>query len=99
MADIKEINSLIHLLDDPDMEVYQHVEERLLTMGEEVIAPLELAWEQSFDALQQSRIEELVHKIQFNQVLLDLELWALSGSFDLLKGLIIVNKYQYQDSD
>lgn len=99
MVDIKEINSLIGLLDDPDMEIYQHVEERLLTMGEEVIAPLELAWEQSFDALQQSRIEELVHKIQFSQVLIDLELWALSGSFDLLQGLIIVNKYQYPDCD
>jgi len=99
MENRKEIDSLIQLLDDPDAEVYRHVEERLLELGGEVISELELAWEQSFDALQQERIEELVHKIQFNQVLIDLELWALSGSFDLLQGLIIINKYQYPDCD
>src|SRR5690606_3296408 len=99
MENRKEIDSLIRLLDDPDMGVYQHVEEKLLELGGEVIPSLELAWEQSFDALQQERIEEVVHKIQFNQVLIDLELWALSASFDLLQGLIIINKYQYPDCD
>ena len=99
MENKKEINSLIQLLDDPDEGIYKHVEEKLLELGGEVIPSLELAWEQSFDALQQERIEELVHKIQYNQVLIELELWALSGSFDLLQGLIIINKYQYPDCD
>jgi len=99
MENRKEINSLIQLLDDPDIDVYKHVEEKLLELGGEIIPSLELAWEQSFDALQQERIEELVHKIQYNQVLMELELWALSGSFDLLQGLIIINKYQYPDCD
>src|SRR5690606_37908925 len=49
--------------------------------------------------LLQSRIENLIHKIQFEDVLQELELWKLSGSFDLLQGLIIVNKYQYPDVD
>lgn len=99
MENGKEIDSLIQLLDDPDTEIFRHVEERLLELGGEVIDPLEKAWERSFDPLQQSRIEDLVHKIQFNQVRVDLELWALSGSFDLLQGLIIINKYQYPDCD
>jgi len=47
----------------------------------------------------QTRIENLIHKIQFEDVLQELELWKLSGSFDLLQGLIIVNKYQYPDVD
>src|SRR5690606_35804308 len=99
MRDRKEVESLIRLLDDPDIEIYKHVEERLLSMGGNIIVPLELAWEQSFDALQQERIEELIHKIQFDQLLIDLDLWGLSGSFDLLQGLIIVNRYQYPDCD
>lgn len=95
--DEKELDSLIRLLDDPDAEVFQHVEQKLITMGPEVITRLESAWEQSFDVMLQTRIENLIHKIQFEDVLQELELWKVSGSFDLLQGLIIVNKYQYPD--
>lgn len=95
----RELDSLIKLLDDPDAEVFHHVEQRLITMGSEVISHLESVWEQSFDVLLQTRIENLIHKIQFGDVLQALELWKVSGSFDLLQGLIIVNKYQYPDMD
>lgn len=95
----KEIDSLIKLLDDPDAEVFHHVEQKLIMMGPEVIDRLETVWGQSFDVMLQTRIENLIHKIQFEDVLQELELWKLSGSFDLLQGLIIVNKYQYPDVD
>src|SRR3546814_7022336 len=88
----KEIDSLIKLLDDPDAEVFQHVEQKLIMMGPEVIDRLETVWGQSFDVMLQTRIENLVHKIQFEDVLQELELWKLSGSFDLLQGLIIARK-------
>ena len=95
----KEIDSLIKLLDDPDTEVFNHVEQKLLMVGPEVIGRLETVWGESFDIVLQTRIENLIHKIQFEDVLQELELWKLSGSFDLLQGLIIVNKYQYPDID
>ncbi|WP_262247593.1 transglutaminase-like domain-containing protein [Parapedobacter soli] len=95
----KEVDSLIKLLDDPDVEVFQHVEQKLIMMGPEVIGRLETVWGESFDGMLQTRIENLIHKIQFEDVLQELELWKLSGSFDLLQGLIIVNKYQYPDVD
>src|SRR5690606_39365906 len=63
----EEIDSLIKLLDDPDRMIFDHVQTKLLSLGEQAIEPLETAWEQSFDALQQQRIEDIVHKIQFNQ--------------------------------
>ncbi len=97
--DQKEISSLIRLLDDPDTEISSHVENKILSYGNEVIGYLESAWEQSFDAILQERIENLVHKIQFRNVKQELELWALGGSFDLLQGLIIINKFQYPDLD
>ncbi len=97
--DLKEIASLIRLLDDPDAEIAQHVEEKLLSYGNEVVEILESAWEQSFDAILQTRIENLVHKIQFQTVRRELQLWHLGGSFDLLQGMLIINKYQYPDLD
>lgn len=99
MLNDKEISSLIHLLDDPDEGIYLHVEEKLRTLGVPVIALLEAAWEKSFDPLLQSRIENLIHKIQFERIVHELDLWRLGGGFDLLQGLIIINKYQYPDLD
>ncbi len=95
----KEIASLIKLLDDPDEEISTHVEDKLLTYGNEVIEFLESAWESSFDAILQERIENLVHRIQYGNMKNELELWYMSGAFDLLQGVIIVNKYQYPDLD
>ena len=97
MINEREIASLIKLLDDPDTEVYAHIEAKLLSYGNEVINYLESAWERSFDAILQERIENLVHKIQFNNVKEDLALWHQSGGFDLLRGILIINKYQYPD--
>lgn len=95
----KEVASLIKLLDDPDIEIASHVEEKLMSYGSEVIEPLESAWAQSLDIVLQERIENLVHKIQFRNIKRELELWHISGSFDLLQGILIVNKYQFPDLD
>ncbi|OAQ40863.1 hypothetical protein A5893_05775 [Pedobacter psychrophilus] len=92
-----KIASLITLLDDPDPQIFSQIEGELLSYGNEVIGYLEGAWEKSFDALLQERIENLIHKIQFINVKEDLSLWYQSGGFDLLRGFIIINKYQYPD--
>ncbi|WP_316746423.1 transglutaminase-like domain-containing protein [Pedobacter gandavensis] len=97
MENSKEISALVKLLDDPDPEIFEHIEKRLLEYGEEVVHFLENAWEQSLDSLLQERIENVVHKIQFNSVKEDLNLWYQSGAFDLLQGALVVNRYQYPD--
>ncbi|RZL15269.1 MAG: hypothetical protein EOO89_13840 [Pedobacter sp.] len=99
MENTKEISALVKLLDDPDQEIYQHVEERLLLYGNEVVDYLENVWEHSLDVLLQERIENIVHKIQFSNVKEDLNLWYQSGAFDLLKGALVINRYQYPDLD
>jgi regulator of sirC expression with transglutaminase-like and TPR domain len=99
MVDPKEINSLIKLLDDPDREIYEHIHDKILSYGGEVIEYLESAWEQAFDPIQQERIANLVHEIQFRIVKDELKLWYHGGAFDLLQGALIINKYQYPDLD
>ena len=99
MINEAEINSLIKLLDDPDREIYEHVHDKLLSYGTTAIQYLESAWEQAFDSIQQERIANLVHEIQFGIVKNDLELWHQGGAFDLLQGVLIINKYQYPDLD
>jgi regulator of sirC expression with transglutaminase-like and TPR domain len=99
MIDPKEITSLIKLLDDPDDEIYEHVHDKLLSYGSEVIQHLENAFGEAFDSVQQERIANTVHEIQFGLTKQELELWYLGGAFDLLQGALIINKYQYPDLD
>jgi regulator of sirC expression with transglutaminase-like and TPR domain len=99
MINPTEVNSLIKLLDDPDGEIYDHVHQKLLSYGVEAIQYLETAFEQAFDSIQQERIANLVHEIQYGTVKNDLQLWYQGGSFDLLQGILIINRYQYPDLD
>lgn len=99
MKNLGEIDALVKLLDDPDDEVFAKVQERLLLYGDEVIASLEQAWENTLDTLLQERIENIVHTIQFINVKEDLNLWYQSGAFDLLQGALIINRYQFPDLD
>lgn len=99
MNNSTEIYALVKLLDDPDPEIFEHVEKRLVEHGNEVIEYLENVWESAPDATLQQRIENVVHQIQFNTVKEDLNLWYQSGAFDLLKGALIVNRYQFPDLD
>ncbi|ERJ60754.1 transglutaminase-like domain-containing protein [Sphingobacterium paucimobilis] len=94
-----ELKALISLLDDPDVEIFNQVEQQLIIYGPEVVPQLEASWESSFDPLSQTRIENIIHKIQFEQVQNDLQLWALQNNEDLLEGLLIVNRYQYPNLD
>ncbi len=97
MINETKLASLITLLDDPDPQIFKQIEEELLSYGNEVVGYLEGAWEKSFDSILQERIENLIHKIQFINVKEDLALWYQSGGFDLLRGFIIINRYQYPD--
>lgn len=99
MNNSTEIYALVKLLDDPDPEIFEHVEKRLVEHGNEVIEYLENVWETAPDITLQQRIENVVHQIQFNTVKEDLNLWYQSGAFDLLKGALIVNRYQFPDLD
>lgn len=92
-----EISALITLLDDPDESIFKHVEGKLISFGSEVIPELESAWEHTFDAIHQKRIENLIHRIQFENVGEKLKNWQKNSEHDLLEGLLIVAKYQYPD--
>lgn len=95
----KEISALINLLDDPDENIYVHVKDKFISYGTKIIPYLELAWEESFDHIIQKRIEEIIHKIQFDTIKDGLVVWAKKEEEDLLKGILLIARYQYPDLD
>ena len=95
-----KVTALISLLDDPDENVFDHIKVELESYGKDVIPLLEDAWEhQSFGVLYQSRIENIVHNIQFELVKHSLADWIESSEKDLLDACIIIAQYQYPDLD
>lgn len=93
----KEIQALFQLIDDPDDEVFDTVAQQLINYGKDIIPSLEHLWETTEDELVQDRIAQLVHRVHFQDVQKELKTWAEVESPELLRGAIIVAKYQYPD--
>ena len=96
---LKEVIALITLLDDPDDGIYSEVKNRFIILGPPAIPHLETAWENSFDALMQKRIEGIIHTIQFKALQNALKHWSENEQDDLFKGCSIIARYQYPDLD
>lgn len=92
-----ELHALISLLEDPDEAIFAQVHQSILLMGGDAIADLELSWENCDNQMQQSRIEIIIAEIQFKIMHDDIKLWIADGGTDLLKGALIIAKYQFPD--
>lgn len=99
MLNETEIRSLVALLDDEDEEILSHVQSKLLSLGAEVIPALEQEWGNLKDPVQQQRVEEIIHRIQYRSLLVALQKWYESPGHDLLTGVCIIARYRYPDID
>ena len=98
MKENKEIKALLHLIDDPDDDVYSTVSEKILSFGKDIIPNLENLWENIENEETQERIELLIHRVHFRDLTAELAAWAASSG-DLLEGALIVARYNYPDLD
>lgn len=95
MNKLANIEALIHLIDDPDEDIFMHVRDKLLQYGPDAIPYLEDSWEEKdYGLIFLNRVEQLIHDIQFEHTKTQIMLWKKSEK-DLLQGTIIVAKYQY----
>jgi regulator of sirC expression with transglutaminase-like and TPR domain len=92
-----ELKALVSLLDDDDKQVSSHVEEKILSLGKEAIPFLEHEWESNLNPAVQSRIEELIHVLQYELLKERLKGWYQSEDKDLLTGMWMVATYQYPE--
>ena len=93
----KELEALISLLEDPDMQVFDNVSNRLIELGEDVVSPLEKRWEITLRPDLQERIENVIRKIQYNTLKRGMDSWKSGGGTDLLFGAYLVTRFQYPE--
>lgn len=91
----KEVTALLRLLDDPDGDVYETVAGRIMNYGPAIIPNLEELWEHTADEAVQSRIEMLIHRVQLEDLQGEFHHWACEKSPSLLRGTMLVARYQY----
>ena len=96
MKENKEISALLHLIDDPDEDVYNTVSEKIVSFGKEIIPNLENLWETIGNEETQERIELLIHRLHFRDLTTEFTNWK-DNSADLLQGALIIAKYNYPD--
>lgn len=94
---IKEVKAMVQLLDDRDPEIFGMIRTQLLSLGKPVVPALEEVWERSIDSMLQERIENIIHEIHFEDVKRQLIQWHDLNEHDLLKGSLIVARYQYPE--
>ncbi|MBS1729548.1 MAG: hypothetical protein JSS67_02095 [Bacteroidetes bacterium] len=97
MKENKEISALLRLIDDPDEEVYNTVSTRIFDYGKNIIPNLENLWETTISEHVQSRIEMLIHRLQFVDIVEELQAWKTSSTQDVIHGALLVSKIQYPD--
>lgn len=97
MENTKEISALLHLIDDPDEEVFDAISEKIVGYGKPIIPNLEHLWETTPDEGIQERIELLIHRLHYRDLSEDFRQWNVSGHHDLLLGSLLVCKFQYPD--
>ncbi len=95
----EELKALISLLEDDDIEILKHIENKILSIGKPIISLLEDTWTSSLDPKLQNRIEDVLHRLQFGLLKEKLQHWYQNEQDDLLKGLWILATYQYPDLD
>lgn len=93
----RELEALISLLEDPDMQVFDNVYNRLIELGEEAVPPLEQRWEITLRPDLQERIENVIRKIQLNTLKSGMDSWKYDGGRDLLRGAHLVARFQYPE--
>jgi len=97
--DKNEFKALVSLLEDEDEEVNRHVEDKIMSLGSDVIPFLEEQWEDSFDPNIQRKIEDMIHTLQFSQLKERFRAWKEKGGESLLEGMWLISLYQYPDTE
>ncbi|TBR18206.1 MAG: hypothetical protein EPO57_07840 [Chitinophagaceae bacterium] len=93
----KEVAALFSLIDDPDEEVFVTVSEKIIGYGKNIIPNLEQLWETIPNEGIQQRIEQLIHRLHYRDLIEEFKQWHLSDQQELFTGALLVAKYEFPD--
>ncbi|MCD6112737.1 MAG: transglutaminase family protein [Bacteroidales bacterium] len=93
----KEFYALINLLDEPDNNIFDQIQKKIITYGIDVLPLLKEVKDNTFNNLSRSRLKNIIHLIQYEDIINNLKKWKFSSSQNLLSAYILISKYEYPD--
>lgn len=93
------LKAMVALLDDSDEGIIQQITQDLVNQGTELVPRLEHFWENTANSLIQSRLEQIIHKVQFTQLKNELREWVNSNEQSLFDGIVLINRHRYPHLD
>lgn len=97
--DRKELDTILRLLDEPNPDSWELIRNRIISYGIEVVPVLEEHWNNTFDPLIQSRLEDVIQYMQHQYVYAELNNWVHFGNHDLLGGALLLTRFLYAETD
>jgi regulator of sirC expression with transglutaminase-like and TPR domain len=94
-----ELKALVRLLDDPDVSVFNQIEERILHFGEKAVGLLEATESYRTDHEVSDRIERLIKKIRFNSAYKQLVDWRNNDQKSLFEAVLSISAMHYPKMD
>jgi len=96
-VEIKEIEALVSLVDEPNDDMFDVIRQKILSYGELAIPVLDNLWVNTMSANDSKRIESIIEEIRQEVVVTDFEQWASDANNDIIEGLVIITKYFQSD--
>jgi len=94
-----ELKALVQLLDDPDLTVFNQIEDRIIDFGERAIGLLEEIDTSEVDQEVSERVQKMIRKIQFNSVYAKLVNWKHDDQGSLFEAVLSVSVMYYPNMD
>lgn len=97
VTDKTELLALLKLIDDPDPEIFSHIEDKVIEIGPSALPYLESAYKRTSDQLSSNRINTLLNKIQYNKTSSSLNHWKKQTKQNLIDGSLILSTFHYPE--
>jgi regulator of sirC expression with transglutaminase-like and TPR domain len=99
MATTAEINALLHLIEDPDEEIFLSVSERFVGLGNEIISILEDFKNSSSAQDVQEKTQLIIFKIKLKSLTENLSEWQETDADSLIEPSLFVADYVNTETD
>lgn len=97
--EIKELDALVSLLDEPNEAMFNEIREKVLSYGSLAIPILEEAWVNTLGDDDSIRIENVIEEIKQEELILEFNNWVKKSNSNIIQGFFILTKYLQTDFD
>lgn len=97
--EIKELDALVRLIDEPNEEMYIEIRHKVLSYGSQAIPVLEEAWVNTLGENDSDRIEDLIENIRRKDFYDLYNRWCADGGNNIWEGYSIIMQYIFPEMD